>query len=1003
MGYRLTFSPQEQGVAFTLTSDEFWASPKTIAIEQWSTHASQVKNGAIGVLLHLHEEHSGSEQVGGVILRHETIASLCQSEAFLLGLPPITPLHLSMQSHGNISQSEFRIETAWLTPQGLRALGAIRTGSMLRYQGQWQRLPQTLYDICEAIDFHNGLASEQQDERRKYLACITDALPEDAQKQICKDGFLSSLRVYHAAALSLHLTTHAGEFDFLPVLFGLHTQERTYVEEGIDEVNTAGITEGESLLPTNYQENFIRHFTRTYPVTRPSYVLGDNRYVFLEPMLQDALEVVRTMRQADTDTQREFIRTPQRFFKEVLAEKYDEAALEAMFVATQEYSERVVGLSLWVRKALPWVYRSSNSWIPESYGVMVDDKVMLIADTTTAAQNMDVVRQAMEEGKETVTIAGTLPDSLPAMLDGKPSEQSSFTDCLEVNVTQDTVDTLESIKRLLEAQEGSTNLPAKDDLLPDVTCFPKATPIFLNTADNLEAPSYCKFRPRKPVPLELGMPVELKTTLKPHQIEAWHWLARMWSAGYSGALLADDMGLGKTLACLTFLAWLRQRRHELVHKTLPVLILAPTSLVGNWQDEAAVHLHAPGLGNCTVARGTALKNLRLAQHTQGRDIDDGSSRLDATLLQQADWILTTYETLRDYHHSFASVPLSVVVFDEMQKAKNCTSQISCAIRTLNAEFYVGLTGTPIENSLADMWSIMDVLLPGFLGELRQFNSQYAHADEAQLRELKAQLEGNSQQDFRPMLRRMKTDTLQGLPSRHEHVYKNNMPAIQAHAYENAMCNRGDPLRLLQALRMVSLHPLKPHNADDEDYATASARFVQTLDVLDAIQKKKEKALLFLESREHQPVLAVLLQERYALPRLPRIINGQTPAVQRQQYVKEFQAERNHFDVIILSPKAAGVGLTLTAANHVIHLSRWWNPAVEDQCTDRAYRLGQERDVHVYFPLAVHPQPHLSACSFDLQLHCLLEKKRNLSRDILLPPQSGEEAKDLYDMVTSSLE
>jgi SNF2 family DNA or RNA helicase len=206
--------------------------------------------------------------------------------------------------------------------------------------------------------------------------------------------------------------------------------------------------------------------------------------------------------------------------------------------------------------------------------------------------------------------------------------------------------------------------------------------------------------------------------------------------------------------------------------------------------------------------------------------------------------------------------------------------------------------------------------------------------------------------------------------------------------------------MLQALRMISLHPVRPTQNDTEDYQTASARFIQTITILDSIHQKKEKVLVFLESREHQPVLADLLRARYSLPRLPMIINGQTPTASRQKYVQTFQNERDRFDIMILSPKAAGVGLTLTAANHVIHLSRWWNPAVEDQCTDRIYRLGQERNVHVYYPLAIHSQPHLRDYSFDLQLHQLLERKRTLSRDVLMPPQTGNEAAELYSLVNA---
>lgn len=247
--------------------------------------------------------------------------------------------------------------------------------------------------------------------------------------------------------------------------------------------------------------------------------------------------------------------------------------------------------------------------------------------------------------------------------------------------------------------------------------------------------------------------------------------------GYSGALLADDMGLGKTLTCLTFIAWLQQARKELGYKKLPILIVAPTSLIGNWQQEADTHLHAPGLGGCLVVSGGQIKSLRRQGVGAGRDICDGTSRLDTGCMEKEDWILTTYETLRDYHHSFAAMPLAAVVYDEMQKAKNPTSQISCAIRTLNSEFSLGLTGTPIENSLTDMWAIIDVLLPGFLGELRQFNATYANAEENTLRALKSRLEGKESDDFRPMLRRMKDNTLAGLPTKHEHVLTATMPPL----------------------------------------------------------------------------------------------------------------------------------------------------------------------------------------------------------------------------------
>lgn len=1000
MKLRFAFRPEQDGVAFQLVCSRLLRGETLLPVEQWEQNIDASIRPAYSLLMRLYEESSAVARGDSILLSHSTLANLGQAEAYMLGLPPVTPFNLHMQSVGNISQQDFQIETSWLTPQGTKALGAKRCGAMLQYRSLWQRIPATLFNLCEAIQAHNALPSNELDDRRKQLAAITALLPNEAQNQVIKDGFLSSLRVYHAAALSLSLSTYNGKFDFMPVLFGQHQMQCGFEENSIIDTDEAPevVTEKQSLLPQNYQETFKKHFAYTYPTTRASYVLGDNRYAYIEPMLQQALDVVRRMRNATLEMQRDFIRNPQRFFKEELGEQFDEMAIDAMFIPTQEYSERVIGLGLWTKKALPWIQKTSNKWIPESYGITSGNVTTVIHDSNTAQVNIDIIKEAIASNALLATISGAMPDS------PENYPNTSFSETLTVPANQETLNALESIQRLVQSHERAQEEAAESDLSTKDDSGQNSGPIFLGTEENIDSTTYNRYQPRAKTFVSHTLPLVLKTGLKPHQKDAVEWLINMWSGGYSGALLADDMGLGKTLTCLTFIAWLQQARKELGYKKLPILIVAPTSLIGNWQQEADTHLHAPGLGGCLVISGGQIKSLRKQGVGAGRDICDGTSRLDTGCMEKEDWILTTYETLRDYHHSFAAMPLAAVVYDEMQKAKNPTSQISCAIRTLNSEFSLGLTGTPIENSLTDMWAIIDVLLPGFLGELRQFNATYANAEENTLRALKSRLEGKESDDFRPMLRRMKDNTLAGLPTKHEHVLTATMPPYQAETYEKALTEHSQALALLQALRMVSLHPVRPDDTvfkNITDYLTGSARFNTMWSILDSIYEKHEKALIFLEAREHQPVLAMLLQERYHLQCLPIIINGQTPGALRQRYVNSFQNAHNNFDVIILSPKAAGVGLTLTAANHVVHLSRWWNPAVEDQCTDRVYRLGQHRDVHVYYPLAEHSQPHLKEYSFDLQLHKLLERKRNLSRDVLLPPQTGTEASDLYEMVHRS--
>jgi SNF2 family DNA or RNA helicase len=207
--------------------------------------------------------------------------------------------------------------------------------------------------------------------------------------------------------------------------------------------------------------------------------------------------------------------------------------------------------------------------------------------------------------------------------------------------------------------------------------------------------------------------------------------------------------------------------------------------------------------------------------------------------------------------------------------------------------------------------------------------------------------------------------------------------------------------VLHGLRKVSLiaEPLGIEGLTDTD-VDASARLKASIQILDELHDRGEKALLFVEYLDLQEALIPYLQRRYDLPKPPLRISGSVSGTKRKQKVDEFQSRgQGEFDVMLLSPKAGGVGLTLTAANHVIHLSRWWNPAVEDQCTDRVYRIGQTKTVQVHIPLAIHPrfQEH----SFDVNLHALLERKRELSRSVLAPSVATDQ--DMAHLFASTVQ
>jgi SNF2 family DNA or RNA helicase len=258
---------------------------------------------------------------------------------------------------------------------------------------------------------------------------------------------------------------------------------------------------------------------------------------------------------------------------------------------------------------------------------------------------------------------------------------------------------------------------------------------------------------RKLVPrpgVEQRQPASIRPVFKPHQSSGLAWIQEAWMLGFPGTLLADDMGLGKTLQALAFLAWLRELQSGISSEAAsgPVLIVAPTGLLANWEKEHGLHLHEPGLGDLCRAYGRHLKILKIGG-------EFGSPSLDQQRLRQSDWVLTTYETLRDFHLSFAAVPFSCVVFDEMQKVKSPTSLLTRAAKTVNAEFTLGLIGTPIENHLADLWCIMDIIYPGLLGDLKAFSGTYKPEEVDSLEQLRCMLLDRALDKPPPILRRMR--------------------------------------------------------------------------------------------------------------------------------------------------------------------------------------------------------------------------------------------------------
>jgi SNF2 family DNA or RNA helicase len=443
----------------------------------------------------------------------------------------------------------------------------------------------------------------------------------------------------------------------------------------------------------------------------------------------------------------------------------------------------------------------------------------------------------------------------------------------------------------------------------------------------------------------LDDPPALEATLRPYQRRGVSWLAFL--AGLRvGGVLADDMGLGKTLQVLALEAHERGDAPDVADAPpapdRPTLLVAPTSVVGTWQREAA--RFTPGL--------------RVAvHHGAGRDRGDLSAVLAAH-----DLVVTSYGTLTRDVEELSRHRWHRLVLDEAQLVKNNRSRAARAVRTIGADHRLALTGTPVENRLAELWSIMDAVNPGLLGTVTAFRDRYAVPIE---RHGRTDVAKRLQTAVRPfLLRRVKTDpaVVDDLPDKIETIERCPLTAEQASLYQvvvdemtetlhemetagkKGIERRGRVLAALTKLKQVCDHPaLLLH--DGSPLGRRSGKLARVEEIVAEILAAGEKALLFTQFTEFGDMLAPHLAARFGVEVL--WLHGGTARRARDRMVEAFQDPSGAGPpLFLLSLKAGGTGLTLTAAQHVIHLDRWWNPAVEDQATDRAFRIGQKRTVNV---------------------------------------------------------
>lgn len=486
----------------------------------------------------------------------------------------------------------------------------------------------------------------------------------------------------------------------------------------------------------------------------------------------------------------------------------------------------------------------------------------------------------------------------------------------------------------------------------------------------------------------IASPASFHGTLRNYQLAGSSWLAFLRRFGLGGCL-ADDMGLGKTVQFIAYLLDVKEQEKKSDPSQAPALLICPTSVLGNWQKELQrfapdlkVHLHYGSI------------------RAKGDDFPQS--------VQQADLVLTSYTLAHLDNDELASVHWNTICLDEAQNIKNVHTKQAQSIRRLVGHHRIALTGTPIENRLTELWSIFDFLNPGYLGSLRTFQHRFVIPIE---KSNDSQSIEDVQRLVRPfLLRRVKTDpSIQlDLPDKNEAKEYVSLTAEQAALYENiiqdmfnriesasAMERRGFIFTVLTKLKQLCNHPALLLREKQPRWRDRSHKIERLLEQIEELRQKGEQCLVFTQFVEMGHLLQTILQEERKEPVF--FLHGGVPKSKRDELISHFQNQslpaHERCGIFLLSLKAGGTGLNLTAANHVFHVDRWWNPAVENQATDRAYRIGQTRNVQVH--------KFVTLGTLEERIDEMLEQKQGMSDQIMnggehwITEMSTDELRELF--------
>lgn len=424
-----------------------------------------------------------------------------------------------------------------------------------------------------------------------------------------------------------------------------------------------------------------------------------------------------------------------------------------------------------------------------------------------------------------------------------------------------------------------------------------------------------------------------------------------------GGILGDDMGLGKTAQIIALTAWLLERK---IFEN--ILIVVPSTLLENWKREFLFFSPA------------------LEPYVHHGSVRTGS----VELLKSKDIVITSYSMIINDQYLFNKLKWGAIIIDEASLIKNPDSERKISLSNIEAEVKIAMTGTPVENSLLDLWSLTDFVLPGYFGTRESFTNKFIKKDIEQTL-IESDLSSLRNETSFIMLRRKKEDVLDSLPDKIDIHQALEMYGNEASLYNNeresilARIKTESPANvftLIQNLRQYTTHPLlldSPsfENADVKQLSNASSKFTRTIEILDEIRIRNEKVIIFTEYLKMIDTFKRVLEKHYATTIFT--IDGRVEVSERQKRIDDFSAFEG-FSIMVLNPKTAGMGLNITAANHVIHYTRQWNPALEEQATARSYRNKQEKNVNVYYLYYVN--------TIEEMIDNRLRNKRQLSGEVV---------------------